>query len=267
MLCAAAVACGLEVKSDFPATAVPLATPILYRSWWQIVEQCSGRKRPIDAVRWYHVKPGELTIRGETAAGAWFVDGNRIVLTAGTLREGPLVRHEMLHAILETGDHPKEFFQQRCGAELACGGECLEKSILPNAHRLSLEQLDVSVALYPPVPSVGALDGRVTAIVTVRNPATGNAYVSAGQFDQPLCAVGVRIEAVDEPQWTKWVCGWIPFTDDARLYLRPNEARRLVLDFDIRTRIATGSFHVGGITVSSILNDSFRKSIITRVEP
>ena len=249
------------------ATAAPFATPELFRSWWQIVEGCSGKSRPLDAVRWYQVGPGELTIRGESAAGAWFVAGNRIVLTSWALREGALVRHEMLHAIVETGDHPDEFFKGRCGDEVACGRDCVEEQPLPDAHQVTLEQLEGSVALYPPVPSVAALDGRVTVVLSVRNPANGNAFVSYDQFGDPQCTFGVLIESTEEPRWTKWMCGRLAYANDSRIYFRAGETRRLVMDFDMRVRTSIGSFRTGGIRVSSVIADNVRKSIVTTVVP
>ena len=90
----------------------PFVPPPQYRVWWEVVEACSGRRAPFDAVAWFKVPVGELVVRGETAAGAWFVFGNRIAIVDAWLNGDPLVRHEMLHAILETGDHPKEYFQR-----------------------------------------------------------------------------------------------------------------------------------------------------------
>jgi hypothetical protein len=266
LLCGAA-SCGLEVSSDFPPAAIPFATPQLYRAWWQIVEECSGKRRPLDAVRWYQVRPGELSIRGESAAGAWFVSGNRIVLSSWVLREGGLVRHEMLHAILETGSHPAEYFERKCGAEVACSGGCGERPVLPDAHLFTLEQLEGSVAMYPPVPSIAALDGRVTVVVKVRNPANGNVFVSTGEFGESQCSIGVMIESTDDPRWAKWECGWLEPANDGRIYFAPGETRRLVFDFDVRLRTAIGSFRTGRITVSSVIADNVRKSLQTTVLP
>ncbi len=267
LLCSGAVSCALDVHSDFPATAVPFATPQLFRAWWQVVEECSEKSRPLDAVRFYQVERGELAIRGETAAGAWFVSGNRIVLVSWASREGALVRHEMLHAILETGSHPAEYFRGKCGDEVACGRDCVAEQPLPNAHRVTLEQLEGSAALYPPVPSIAALGGRVTVVLSVRNPANGNAFVSYEQFGDPQCAFGVLIESADEPLWTKWMCGGLAYANDSRIYFRPGETRRLVLDFDMRLRTSVGFFRPGRITVSSIIADNVRKSFVTTVLP
>lgn len=265
-ICLAGGACGLEVKSDFPPTAVQFAAPQMFRAWWQIVEGCSQQHRPFDAIRWYRVGPGELTIRGETAAGAWFVEGNRIVLTDWGLRAGALVRHEMLHALLETGSHPAEFFQGKCGDEVACGRDCAEEHRLPNAQSLALEQLETTVALFPAVPSILGYEGRVTVIVSVRNPATGNGYVTAERLSQAQCSIGFVVESTDDPPWRKLSCEYLAYADDARVYFRPGERRRVLFEVDLR-RPTMGSLRAGPVTVSAILGDNIRQSIAATIQP
>jgi hypothetical protein len=133
----AVAGCALfDDDSDFPPTARSLEPPALYRPWWSIVEGCSGRARPFYDVTWFQVYFGELSVRGESAAGAWFVEGNRIVLQTGVLPTGAIVRHEMLHAILQTGSHPTEYFRMKCGDEVACGRDCLGEQSLSDAREL-----------------------------------------------------------------------------------------------------------------------------------
>ena len=266
VICLGGAACGLEVTSDFPPTAVQFAAPQMFRAWWQIVEGCSAKRRPFDAVSWYQVRPGELTIRGATAAGAWFVDGNRIVLTDWALRAGALVRHEMLHALLETGGHPGEFFQGKCGDEVACGRECGAQQRLPDAQPLALEQLETTVALFPAAPSIVGHEGRVTIVVSVRNPASGNGYVTLERLLEGQCSVGFIVESADDPFWRKLACEYLPSADDARVYFRPGERRRVLFEVDLR-RPTIGSLRPGPITVSAILGDNIRQSIVTTVQP
>jgi hypothetical protein len=71
-------ACALYDDSEFPESAVPLGPPAEFRTWWQVVEGCSGRQSSFDEVRWFQAN--DLTIRGEFALGAWFPSGNRIAL-------------------------------------------------------------------------------------------------------------------------------------------------------------------------------------------
>ncbi len=46
----------------FPPNAVPLAPPIQYGLWWQMVESCSGLSGDLATVRWY-VQPGVETLQ------------------------------------------------------------------------------------------------------------------------------------------------------------------------------------------------------------
>jgi hypothetical protein len=43
------------------------------------------------------------------------------------VRFGPVVRHEMLHALLRVGGHPREAFIDRCLGVVSCIGDCLEE--------------------------------------------------------------------------------------------------------------------------------------------
>ena len=119
VVCLAAVSCREPVVPEqyFPPGAVPLdPVPTVYATWWGETEECSRRTGNFGSVRFY-VVPG---VDGWSAGsgfieGAWVESGNRI--TVGELRamRARVLRHEMLHAILQRGDHPAEYFQTRCG--------------------------------------------------------------------------------------------------------------------------------------------------------
>jgi hypothetical protein len=101
----------------FPRGAIPLQpVPDVYATWWSETEACSGRKGNFRAVSFY-VVPGAEGWRwgNSTIEGSWVELGNRI--TVGELRamRARILRHEMLHAILRTGEHPEEYFVTRCG--------------------------------------------------------------------------------------------------------------------------------------------------------
>jgi len=57
---------------------------------------------------------GALLLGTEVAHGWWVRKGNRIYLPASALGEEWLVHHEMLHALLQRGDHPPEMFVDAC---------------------------------------------------------------------------------------------------------------------------------------------------------
>jgi hypothetical protein len=57
---------------------------------------------------------GAISLGTEVAHGWWMRKGNRIYLPANALGEEWLVRHEMLHALLQSGSHPADKFVQAC---------------------------------------------------------------------------------------------------------------------------------------------------------
>jgi hypothetical protein len=57
---------------------------------------------------------GAIALGKETGHGWWIRNGNRIYLPANALSEEWLVRHEMLHALLQTGAHPTDQFVAAC---------------------------------------------------------------------------------------------------------------------------------------------------------
>lgn len=259
-LCAATVTCSGLFEPDFPHNAVLTPPPPQYRVWWEVVESCSRRTAPFDAVRWYRVPVGEgLTVRGESAAGAWFVQENSIAIGDGWRASGSLVRHEILHAILQTGSHPEKYFRDACGDEVLCGRDCLGDVALPNSIPLAIEQLVVDATLFPKAPSLERDDGHAVIVLGVRNPFGVNAFVNAQRFAQATCPVGYALTSVADPQRHDEDCRSLPYNpSDARVYFGPREVRHLIFEIDLR-RDSTGEpFRAEGVIVSAILMDQRR---------
>jgi hypothetical protein len=108
----------LGPAEPLPATAQLLAAPEQYRAWWAKTEACSGRTGDFTQVSWY-VIPNATTFSTDVGdkVGLWSHSsaGVRIII-AGIYSDNELVvRHEMLHALLDREGHPKEYFQDRCG--------------------------------------------------------------------------------------------------------------------------------------------------------
>jgi hypothetical protein len=76
-------------------------------------------------------------------AHAWWVrNGNRIYLPANALGEEWLVRHEMLHALLQTGTHPPEVFIDACHvASAAAWRDSTVTAASVGQHARELKQL------------------------------------------------------------------------------------------------------------------------------
>ncbi|HEX3534975.1 MAG TPA: hypothetical protein VHT23_12185 [Gemmatimonadaceae bacterium] len=95
--------------------------PAIFETWWQEVEQCSGQAGDFAAVSWYYVPGAGSFVVGTDpeAVGLWQSSTNSITLAQAFREYAPVVRHEELHAILKRGDHPPEYFQDKCGSIVA----------------------------------------------------------------------------------------------------------------------------------------------------
>jgi hypothetical protein len=112
--CAAPKVAGAPLAPIERAWEVP--TLELYTEWWRKTEECSGRKGEMREVKFFAVDAptGAIGLNGTVAHGWWVRQGNRIYLPANALGEEWLVRHEMLHALLQRGSHPNEQFVGAC---------------------------------------------------------------------------------------------------------------------------------------------------------
>ena len=96
-----------------PAGARPFATtPPMYTDWWGQMETCAQVTAPIDRVEWYAV-PGNHFATPDGPRWGWWAPPHTIYITEAHLTDEPLVEHEMLHDLLQTGAHPALF--QTCG--------------------------------------------------------------------------------------------------------------------------------------------------------
>jgi len=113
---------GCQASAAFaPAHAVPFTPPAIYRTWWAEVEACSQLRGDFDAVTWQRVPEDQalLMADGTPVAGLWQSRGNRITLQAPYDGYPAVPKHEMLHALLRRPGHPREYFVDRCGREVA----------------------------------------------------------------------------------------------------------------------------------------------------
>lgn len=112
--CAAPRAAGAPLAPLGRSWAVP--TLGLYQEWWDKTVACSGYKGEMGNVNFYAVDApsGAIELAGEMAHAWWVREGNRIYLPANALGQEWLVRHEMLHALLQRGSHPSAVFVEAC---------------------------------------------------------------------------------------------------------------------------------------------------------
>lgn len=72
------------------------------------------------------VVPGDSPVLGDGVEydAYWMAAGNRIIIARRFVRDGLIVRHEILHALLGRGDHPPEYFRRRCAGIVDRNAEC-----------------------------------------------------------------------------------------------------------------------------------------------
>src|SRR5215471_5613151 len=91
--------CTNLVEPPLPSGAVPMAMPPQYALWWRLTERCAAQSSDLDRISWYIV-PGAKDLGPSDIQGEYFPLSHRIVVAGRYVADGPLVRHEMLHAIL-----------------------------------------------------------------------------------------------------------------------------------------------------------------------
>ena len=87
-----------------------------YIAWWNELEACSGLSGNVYAVAFY-VLPNDSTIRvgSEFYWGYWIQEGDRIILAGPWATSEKLVKHEEMHALLQSPLHPAAYFNGPCG--------------------------------------------------------------------------------------------------------------------------------------------------------
>ena len=88
--------------------------PPIYEKWWAATKECSGLSGDYRKVEWY-VVPGEMIVAPTGEMGkAWWVEPHRIYVATLWVKNEHLIRHEMLHELLQVAGHHWSAFE-RCG--------------------------------------------------------------------------------------------------------------------------------------------------------
>ncbi|HYK81603.1 MAG TPA: hypothetical protein VEU55_00540 [Gemmatimonadales bacterium] len=109
------VAC---LDSFAPAGATEFSPPAVYRTWWAEIAACAGLSGDFAAIDWYQVVGTSYSCPAyEGSCSGWWQPPHTIYLAAAWVNDRQLVEHEMLHDLLQRGDHPPVF--QACGVSLS----------------------------------------------------------------------------------------------------------------------------------------------------
>ncbi len=180
--------CGCDV-TGLPHGAQRFTPPAQYRAWWALTEACSGLHGDFNSVTWYTVpNTNTFTLEGTLVNGAWYGDPNRIVLGDSVKFAGSLVRHEMLHALLQVIGHPRQQFLGNCSDIVVCIEKCVSDAGGPpdtseSAPLLGPSVLPAAVLLAPDTVSMAADSGWTTVTVSITNRTSGPGLEQVVTFD------------------------------------------------------------------------------------
>ncbi len=243
-------ACQAPNEPPFPSNAVLMTPPPVYQLWWNLVERCSGLSGDFNAVRFYQ-EPGQTTATAgaDSANAYWFAAGNRIVVGGLNAFDGPVLRHEMLHALLgPTGasGHPQEYFVSRCGGIVHCSSVCQQEGgPIPtpslSAPAMSPSQLNVSVRVDPAQMDPAQYDGWMAITVSATNPSEQAVWVNIPQ--------DARTESV---KFGYSIAGrtldWLP-AYDSQVGFMPGQTEQQMFDIQVAPgvlQLAPGQYDLRG---------------------
>jgi hypothetical protein len=101
-------ACGFDPDDDSR-----MSPPAIYREWWAKTEACSGLSADFDRVKWSVIPGYGFDCASGTCAGHWEPD-HHIYLASDWTGNEMVVRHEMLHDLLNRAGHPDPPFGDPC---------------------------------------------------------------------------------------------------------------------------------------------------------
>ncbi|HEX7980994.1 MAG TPA: hypothetical protein VF461_20470 [Gemmatimonadaceae bacterium] len=248
-LLSVALACHDSTAPHVPVGAVALTPPARFAMWWRLTEACSAATGDFASVEWY-VVPNTTTLTYENTQvdAFWLGNPDRIVLADARRNDGPIVRHEMLHALLHRNGHPRDAFLTACGGVVQCDGACAVEtggyaSPPDAAPELQPREVNPRVDVFTPLPAELAGDGgAVAALITITNPRTEPVWVrltprESGDFQYPTFGV-----IVDNDDPARIAAVGADYSPGGRFALGAGESRRWIWE----GALARGRFGVLG---------------------
>jgi hypothetical protein len=217
----------------FPDDAVEIAPSAPYARWWAMTQSCAQQVGNMRQVRFYVVPRLSIDDGSARYAGYWFRNGNRIALAQPYATDGAVVRHEMLHALLQRGDHRRVDFVDHCGGVVDFGDGLHEESAellaAPGAASpvLVASKFNIELTLAPePIALTGPDSGWMSATVIVTNPRDEPVWAriqrSAGDSMGPTLGVAVDGGSTRVTRTR--------YSADTLMAFGPREVKRQVLD-------------------------------------
>ncbi|MDX2193253.1 MAG: hypothetical protein NW201_07855 [Gemmatimonadales bacterium] len=88
--------------------------PAQYREWWEKTEQCSGLTGRFERIEWTFVEGRDFACSAGRCVGRWTAPA-RVEIAEAWRHSEMVVRHEMLHVLLNRRGHPDPPFARGCG--------------------------------------------------------------------------------------------------------------------------------------------------------
>lgn len=96
-----------------PEHAVLFIPPPEYRAWFEATQACSGHAGDFAKIEWYSVPGKEFACPSGQCVGRWEPD-HKIYIAEHWIKHEMVVRHEMLHHLLDREGHPNPPFGVGC---------------------------------------------------------------------------------------------------------------------------------------------------------
>lgn len=235
------LSCAHPTAPDLPAGAVRWLPPTRFSLWWRLTEACSDHVGDQAAVEWYIVPNATtLDVNGERLHGYWIGSSpNRIILADAHRLDGPLVRHEMLHALLQSAEHSRQSFVTDCDGVVACDGACATESgghpsPPESAPELSPHDVGTHIDIEPKQPTVTSDGGAFVVVISISNPRSVPVWIRLtpqAPNDPFSHTFGIVTDYDDEPSRIGMAGHtWI---EGSRFGLEPGAVRRYVWDLQL----------------------------------
>jgi len=243
------------VDPPLPPDAEEFSPPVVYSTWWNMTQACSGLTGSLGGVTWYKTSEVLDDARtGDLVLGYWSPARNTIVLTTASVLDGGTVRHEMLHALLAKSGHPRDQFLGKCAGTVPCEAGCIRDAgpypAPPESPiHVTGDSIDLTVDVEPKNPTPATDGGLFSITVTAHNRSAHWATVTPSvlvddtnrtfSFDVRDASTSVGI--------TK---GEVAL-DPSEMIFAPGETKRQVFDFAIgdspfANQLLSGNYIVRG---------------------
>jgi hypothetical protein len=193
-----------------------------------MTEACAGRERDFADVRWYRVPGSAVMLNGEPVSSYWSREGRFIVVPDSLADAGSLVRHEMLHDILDNAGHPRDGFLDSCAGIVSCYEGCADDArpwTAPAAFSILTSEV-LSLEASPQLePKERDGDQWFTLKVDAHNATGGSILVNAS----PWIGFGYTAQLMGKGGRSSS----FPIADSSMLYFAPNETKHWLFEWRI----------------------------------